>query len=149
MFALTPILRRSGLAARPTKSVFDRFMEEMGLPDLWLEEDEKSWIPALDVTETEKEIKVSAEVPGIAREDIAVSLTEGLLTVSGEKKEEKEEKSEGRTVSERCYGSFSRTVRLPAEVDAEKVEASYKDGVLTISLPKSESVKTTKITVKS
>ena len=149
MFALTPILRRSGLAARPTKSVFDRFMEEMGLPDLWLEEDEKSWIPALDVTETEKEIKVSAEVPGIAREDIAVSLTEGLLTVSGEKKEEKEEKSEGRTVSERRYGSFSRTVRLPAEVDAEKVEASYKDGVLTISLPKSESIKTTKITVKA
>ena len=149
MFSLTPILRRSGLVARPPKSVFDRFIEEMGLPDLWLEEAEKNWIPALDVTETEKEIKVTAEVPGIAKEDISVSLSDGLLTVSGEKKEEREEKTGDRAVSERRYGSFSRTVRLPSEVDTEKVEASYKDGVLTISLPRSESVRTTNIPVKS
>lgn len=149
MFAITPILKRSGLAVRPNKTVFDRFIEEMGLNDLWMEEAEAKWIPALDVTETENEIKVKAEVPGIAKEDISVNLSDGLLTISGEKKEEKEEKTEDRTVSERRYGSFSRTVRLHSEVDEEKVEAAYKDGVLTITLPRAGTVKTTKIAVKS
>lgn len=149
MFSITPILRRSGLAVRPGKTVFDRFVEEMGLADLWLEEAEARWIPALDVTETESGIKVTAEVPGIAKEDISITLSDGLLTVSGEKKEEREEKSEDRTLSERRYGSFSRTVRLPSEVDAEKVEAAYKDGVLSIILPRAEGVKTKRIEVKN
>ena len=149
MFALAPIRRRHGLTAAHPKSVFDRFMDEMGLPDLWLEESAKDWIPALDVTETEKEIKVTAEVPGIDKEDIAVSLSEGLLTISGEKKEEREEKDGDRYVSERRYGSFSRTVRLAMDVEVDKVEAAYKDGVLTITLPKAETAHTKKIEVKS
>ncbi|MCX8031540.1 MAG: Hsp20/alpha crystallin family protein [Thermodesulfovibrionales bacterium] len=107
--------------------------------------------PSIDISETDNELIISAELPGIDEKDIDVSLTKDSLTIKGEKKEEKEEKSKNYYRMERSYGAFSRTIPLPAEIDTDKVEAEFKKGVLTIKLPKTpEAIKETKkIQIKS
>jgi len=104
---------------------------------------------SFDVSQTEKELIVKAEVPGMDKKDININLSDGLLTISGEKKQEKEEENEKYHFVERSYGKFSRTMRLPAEVETDKADATYKDGVLKVTLPKSEATKPKKIEVKS
>jgi HSP20 family protein len=99
------------------------------------------WTPALDMHEDKDNIIVHAELPGMKKEDIDISLHEGCLSISGERKSEKEHKDAEVYRSERFVGRFQRTVSLPSAVDAEKVKASYKDGVLTITLPKTEEAK--------
>jgi HSP20 family protein len=93
--------------------------------------------PAMDIVEKDRTFEVTAELPGLDAKDIDVQLANGMLTIKGEKQEEKEEKTKGRYVSERRYGSFRRTLQIPGGVDSEKIEASYKSGVLTVTLPKS------------
>ena len=110
--------------------------------------EEGEWLPSLDVSETKGELVVKAELPGIDPKDIDVSLSEGVLTIKGEKRQEKEEKEEGYHVVERSYGSFSRSIRLPGEIRNEVVSASYKNGVLKIILPKSEEAKKKEIKIK-
>ncbi|MFN8455846.1 MAG: Hsp20/alpha crystallin family protein [Anaerolineae bacterium] len=92
--------------------------------------------PQVDVTENDKEIKVAAELPGLDEKDIEVSLSGDMLTISGEKKAEKEDQRENYYRMERSYGSFQRSIALPVEVDTDKVEATFKNGVLQITLPK-------------
>ena len=91
---------------------------------------------------------VKAEIPGLKREEIQVSLSDSLLTISGERKEEVEKKEKGYFYSERSYGSFSRSIQLPAEVKTEKASAVFKDGVLEIRLPKTEQAKQRGVTIK-
>ena len=147
MTAFTPILRRHGLLGRPHRDFFERFFGDFGLPTPFSEE--REFAPAFDVSETDKELIVKADVPGMDKEDINISLSDGLLTITGEKKKEKEDKNENYHCVEMRYGKFSRTMRLPVEVDTEKVDATYKDGVLKITLPKSETVKPRKIKIKN
>jgi HSP20 family protein len=104
--------------------------------------------PAMDVTEDENEFMVKAEVPGCKAEDIDISVHGNVLTISGEKKQEKEEKGKGYRHTERSYGTFRRDLNLASEVDSNKVEATYKDGILSIKLPKTEKTKPVKIKVK-
>ena len=92
--------------------------------------------PSIDLSETDSEIKVLAELPGLGENDVSVSLAHNVLTISGEKKDEHEEKKENFHLIERSYGSFKRSVALPEEVDPDNVEATFKDGVLTVVLPK-------------
>jgi len=92
--------------------------------------------PNLEVSETEKELRITAEVPGLEEKDVEVLLDDGMLTLRGEKKSETEDK--GRQFSERFYGRFERQVALGPEVEEDKVAATFKNGVLTITLPKSE-----------
>lgn len=96
------------------------------------------WVPCVDVSESEKEFVVTAELPGMAEKDVDVSIQNGILTIKGEKKEEKEEKSKNLYRMERPYGAFQRSIELPSEIDKDKAEASYKSGVLTIKLPKTK-----------
>jgi len=111
----------------------------------WTEE----WTPALDVAETPEQVTVKAEVPGIDPKEIDISLVGDLLTIKGEKKSEREEKKENYHLVERSYGSFSRSLRLPTPVDADKIEAKYEKGVLTITCPKKEPVKPKAIEIKT
>ncbi|MCL5024494.1 MAG: Hsp20/alpha crystallin family protein [Nitrospirae bacterium] len=106
--------------------------------------------PKVDVIENDKEIKVSAELPGMDEKEIDISLQNGMLTIKGEKKEEKEDKRKDYYRMERSYGSFSRTIPLPVEVETDKVEAAFKKGVLSITLPKTAKAlaETKKISVK-
>lgn len=107
----------------------------------------RAWTPALDVYEDDKAITVRVEASGIKKDDFDISLHEDTLTVSGERKEDKPS-TEGESFrSERFFGAFSRSIQLPAEVNAESVTAEYTDGVLSIVLPKSEEAKPKKIAV--
>ncbi len=110
---------------------------------------EPEWAPAVDVSETADKVVVKAEVPGIEAKDIDISLSGDVLTIKGEKKSAREEKKENYHLVERSYGSFSRSLRLPASVIADKIEAAYKQGVLTVTCPKKEEVKPKAIKVKT
>jgi HSP20 family protein len=101
----------------------------------------------LDVYEEKDEIVAKAELPGIAKDQISVNISDHTLTIRGEKKKDEEVKDENYHYSERSYGSFVRTIDLPTEVETEKAKASFKDGVLEIRLPKSETARKKQITV--
>jgi HSP20 family protein len=135
---------------------FDRLRKEMdrlldsffeGRPDRRIRE-EGEWLPSLDVAETKGDLVVKAELPGMDPKDIEISLSEGVLTIRGEKKQEKEEKEEGYHLIERSYGSFTRSIRLPKDVQNDKINASFKNGVLKVVLPKSEEAKKKEIKIK-
>jgi HSP20 family protein len=146
MTNLIPTLRRYNWLSGPRRDFFDRFFEDFGLPSVF--PGETGFSPAFDVSETEEALTVRAELPGIEQKDIDISISDGILTIKGEKKHEKEEENACYHTVERRYGTFSRTMRLPTEVDAEKVDATFKDGVLSVTLPKSETSKPRKIEIK-
>ncbi|HEY6995236.1 MAG TPA: Hsp20/alpha crystallin family protein [Xanthobacteraceae bacterium] len=106
------------------------------LEPFWRRELTWSATPAIDVAETEKAYEVTAELPGMSESDVEVSAANGVLTIKGEKKEEKEEKKKDYYLSERRYGSFERRMQIPEDVEADKIEAAFKKGVLTVTLPK-------------
>jgi HSP20 family protein len=104
------------------------------------------WTPALDLYQTNDDVVAVIELPGMRKEDIEISLHDGMLTISGERKEEAADgEKDGR--SERFVGKFRRSISLPTRVDSNKVNASYKDGILTVTLPKAEEVKPKQIKV--
>lgn len=107
----------------------------------------KTWSPRVDVEETDKEILVKADLPGVDPKAIEISIENGILTVRGEKKEEKEEKKKNYHRVERFSGSFYRAIPLPPGVDAEKVSATSANGVVTITIPKKPEAQAKKITV--
>ena len=106
-----------------------------------------SWSPAVDIFETEGEIIVKAELPGMERKDITLHLENNVLSLRGERRFEKEAKDENYHRIERSYGNFSRSFSIPATVDEEKIRADYKDGVLKIALPKKEQSKPKQIKI--
>jgi HSP20 family protein len=106
------------------------------LPDVWGRR--RELVPQLDVTEDDKAFHVGIELPGMDEKDVDVTLSDRVLTIRGEKKEEKEQKEKDFFRRERAYGSFRRTLEVPSEVDAGKIEASFRKGVLTIDLPKTQ-----------
>jgi HSP20 family protein len=105
-------------------------------------------VPALDLHETDSEYVVTVELPGVRKEDVSVEVTEGVLTVRGEKKSEREEKKERSRWVERSYGSFSRSFTLPANATPDRIEASHKDGILTLRIGKREETKPKTIAIK-
>ena len=109
---------------------------------------EKYWKPAIDIEESNGNLMVTAEIPGMTKEDIKVSVHNDVLTISGERKQENEKKEKMFHRIERCYGEFHRMIRLPATVNADKVKAVYKNGVLQVTLPKPESLKPKNIDVE-
>lgn len=140
-----------------TFRLFDRMMEEFWrrpFPGLW--EPERWWpsravsmrMPALDVYEEKDEVIVKADLPGLSKEDVDVNLSGKTLTIKGEKKQEEEVKEKDYYRRERSYGSFVRSVELPAEVKPEEIKATFKDGVIEVRLPKTEEAKKKTITVK-
>ena len=105
-------------------------------------------VPALEMTESDEAYKLTAELPGIDAANVEVTVAEGVLTITGEKKEEREEKEKNYYFSERSYGSFQRSLQLPSDAAADKITAMSKDGVLTITLPKDEKANARKRRIK-
>jgi HSP20 family protein len=106
------------------------------------------WHPPVDIYEDKDGVVLKAELPGMKKEDIDVRVENNVLTMNGQRKREQEVKEDGYFRCERSYGSFSRSFSLPTTVDVKKINASYKDGVLTVSLPKLEEAKPKQIDVK-
>lgn len=115
----------------------------------WPTRRETTWAPSVDVVENKDAYVLHAELPGLEKKDINVSVEDGVLTISGERKfEGKDEKDDNYRYYERRYGSFSRTFKLPEHVDAAKIKANHKNGVLELTLPKTEAAKPRQIEVK-
>ena len=108
----------------------------------------RGWYPAVDIYEENDRYIVKAELPGVKQEDIKVSLANNTLTLKGERKGEHEDKHDGYHRRERIYGEFCRSFQLPTDVDAEKIQAKSKDGILEIEIPKSEKAKPKEISIK-
>lgn len=121
--------------------VFDRSLQRKGRWDLGFQ-------PDIEVREEDDRYLVSADLPGFKKEDIKLTVDGNTLTLKGERKSHKEVKEKGRYFSERTYGSFQRSVDFPTELQGDKVQAAYKDGVLDITLPKSEHAKRKQIDIK-
>jgi HSP20 family protein len=134
------------LSLIPEFDVFGRFFEDLELPRLFGRDGGVA--PAFDIAETEKAYTITGEIPGIEAKDLNVTYANGMLRIAGEKRREEEEKDERFYRIEREYGAFHRDFCLPEDVKEEKVEATYKDGVLKITLPKTE-IQTKKIEVKA
>lgn len=139
------------VARDPFFQLVDRFFNDYGLPvvaQAW-PENGRSFTPPVDILEKDTAFIATVDLPGLKKEDIEISLDDGVLTISGERKFEHEEKEEGKAFRriERTYGAFSRSFTLPQGVDLGKVEAVFTDGVLKLTLPKSEAAKPRKIAI--
>ena len=137
---------------RELEEVSNRLNRMFGQPLRRAGEDEATffadWGPALDVQETDKEYIVKTDLPDVRKEDLKVDLKDGVLTVEGERKQEKEEKGKTFHRIERSYGKCVRRLALPTDIDEQKIGAEFKDGVLNIHLPKTASAKPRSIDIK-
>ncbi len=113
----------------------DRFFTDKGFPRF---EGREAWKPAIDIKEEAGKLTIKADLPGVKKEDMKVNISDDILTLEGEKKEEKEEKKEGYYHSERAYGKFARSIRLPEGAKLDAVNAQFNNGVLEITVPTAE-----------
>ena len=127
----------------PTRSLmtdFDRIFDSMFTHDLPRFYSVKSWIPAVDVNETETEFLLSADMPGLDKKDVSIDIHDGVITIKGERAIDNEKSTDDYRIRERQLGSFNRSFRLPDNVKEDKVAAKFKNGVLTVTLPKTKEV---------
>ena len=146
-----------GLMRRDTFEALERQMEDMfgrmfrGWPSRRLDTDYVGWVPPLDMVDRKSELLLRADLPGLDRKDIQLSVDNGVLTLQGSRQQEKEDKSDDFYAMERWAGAFSRSIALPQGVDPEHIEASFKNGVLEIHIPKTKEAKAkgTKIDIQA
>jgi HSP20 family protein len=156
--SLIPVGRNRDVARRNYEHPFlslqreiDRLFDDFGrgFPSFGTREFSRDLMPAIDVTETDGEIEVTAELPGLEEKDVQINVADNVLTIRGEKKAEKEDKQKDYHVVERSYGSFYRALELPAGVDADKIKANISKGVLKVTVPKPAAKQAKKIDVKA
>jgi HSP20 family protein len=135
---------------REIEDLFDRYTKAMGWPASRGQEliNTGDWTPRVDISETDNEFMIKAEIPEVNKEDVKVSVENGVLTIQGERRQEKEEKGKKFHRVERYYGSFVRSFTLPDNIDATKIKASFKDGMLNVQVPKTEEARPKAIEVK-
>ena len=127
----------------PTRSLmtdFDRIFDSMFLHDLFQFSSTNSWMLAVDVNETKTEFSLSADMPGLDKKDISVDIHDGVITIKGERAIDNEKSTDVYRIRERQLGSFNRSFRLPDNVNEDKVAAKFKNGVLTVKLPKTKEI---------
>ncbi len=143
----------STLLSDPFFRSFDRLFSDdlfrpLGLLARWNDEiGQSGWLPAVDVRESDDAYVFTAELPGLAKDDVNITLEDSVLTLSGERRFEEEDEEKNYRRIERAYGTFSRSFTLPSQVDAEHISAKFKDGLLTVTVPKAELAKPRKITI--
>jgi HSP20 family protein len=134
---------------RSLSGISDLFEDFLGgFPALRFSTAPKAWAPRVDIKETDKEYVITAALPGVKKDDVKITVDNGMLTVSGERKEEKEEKSKGYLRREMMSGQFMRSFSLPAGTHPEDIKAKHSDGVLTLTLPKPVEAKSRGISVR-
>jgi HSP20 family protein len=151
--SLVPVSRNRNVVRREwnpfdtLQREIDRLFEDFGrgLPAFGA----SSLTPTIDVTETDKEIEITAELPGLEEKDVEVNVADNVLTIRGEKKADKEEKNKNYQIVERSYGAFARMVELPDGVDPAAIKASIAKGVLKVTVPKPAPAKATKVEIKT
>ena len=131
----------------PTVSEWDRLMSDF-IGDRFEDTELTDWTPAIDITEDNDSFTLIADLPGLTKKDISLNIKENMLTIGGERKTEKKDETKNYCRTERRYGSFKRSFQLTDHVIADKITASFKDGVLTVNVPKAEEVKPKEIEIK-
>jgi len=141
---------------KPMRDLFDihgemnRVFDDFFKPTRYREDGSAwDWMPAVDVAELDDRYEIRAEVPGLSEKDVHVSVTDNVLTLKGEKKHQHEEKSQKYHRVERSYGSFERSFTLPSTLKVEDIKATFKNGILTVHVPKSEAVKPKEIQIST
>lgn len=152
--SLIPVGRDRGVARSDNPFVslqreIDRLFEDFGRGFPTFGTGKNELLPNMDVTETDKEIEITAELPGLEEKDVQINVADNLLTIRGEKKSEKEEKDKNYRLIERSYGSFERTLELPDGCNADAIQASIAKGVLKVTVPKPAPAQAKKIEVKT
>jgi len=132
---------------RPTRNPFKFYNSFFAPQDMGTDPDTYGWIPAVDISETDRAFEVRAELPGVTKDSLSVSIKDNLLTLSGEKRQEKRDNTQDYRRIERRYGSFQRKFTLPPEVETDGITAEFNDGMLTLSIPKTEATKATDIPI--
>ena len=132
---------------RPTGNLFKSYNPFYGRSWTKADTDGYKWTPSVDISETKDNFEVRAELPGIAKDDLHISVKDSLLTLSGEKRQEQVDDTQNYRRVERRYGSFQRKFALPPEVATDDIKAEYTDGVLTLSIPKPEATKPAEIPI--
>lgn len=139
---------------RPVNSLFNLhnqmgrvFGDLLSSNDNESNEENSSWLPTVDITETDSGFEIHAELPGVAQEDVKVSVTDNLLTIKAEKNQKQETENKSYHRVERKYGTFQRSFTLPRHVDTGNIKADYKDGILTLTIPKAEAAKPKEIQI--
>jgi HSP20 family protein len=130
----------------PIQREFDRLFDQLGAG--WTQLTDLELTPRMDMRDTKDGLEITVELPGIAKDDVKIAVEDDVLTVSGEKRTQKDTKEEDYRFSERTYGAFSRSIALPSSVDADKIKASMKDGILTLAAPRSAAAKTKAIEIQ-
>jgi HSP20 family protein len=150
-----PVGRSRPVARAGSTDIFSSLRREV---DRLFEDFTRTWpsfertsdlTPSMDVTETDKEIEITAELPGLQEKDVQIDVADNILTIRGEKKAEKEEKDKNYRLYERSYGSFYRSLELPAGVDPDAIRASLANGVLKVTVPKPKPAQVKKVEVKA
>ena len=132
----------------PFREMDDFFRRYAGLGGRALRQESGDWTPTANITETDKEYLIKAELPEVKKEDVKVTLRDNVITIEGERRQEKKDKNENEIRVESFYGSFSRSFSLPDNIDASGVRAETKDGVLSIHIPKTAAVQPKQIAVE-
>ncbi|MDE0017000.1 MAG: Hsp20/alpha crystallin family protein [Candidatus Poribacteria bacterium] len=138
-----PMRNLFNLHSQMDKVFSDLFASHEGERDM----EETSWMPTVDISETENGFEIRAELPGVSENDVNVSVTNNLLTIKGEKHQEAETDGKNYHRVERRYGSFQRSFTLPRHIETEAIKAEFKDGVLTLAIPKAEAAKPTEVPI--
>jgi len=135
---------------REVEDFFNRYTKAVGWPRTGTQDiiETGDWAPRVDISETDKEFQIKAEIPDVKKDDVKVTLENGVLTIRGERKQEKEESGKKFHRIERHYGSFIRSFTLPDNIDETKIQASFKDGMLNLQIPKTKEAKQKGIEVK-
>ena len=146
------VKRNNNIAAPNSLRTFDQYLDDMWSNFLtapqFREEDSVVWAPRMDVKETKDTFEISADLPGLKKEDVKISLKDGVLTISGERKHENEKQDQDKYYMERVYGNFSRSFTISSEIKEKEIKANLTDGVLTITLPKAEKAKPKEIEIQ-
>jgi HSP20 family protein len=148
MLTMTRFSPTSDLLRERFNRMFEQTLPELFGPLATGEDVGGRWLPAVDIRETPDALEVIAELPGLTKEDVNITLENGVLTLSGERKFEKDVKQENYHRIERAYGRFTRSFTLPSNVAGDRVAAAFKDGVLRVTLPKQDEAKPRKIEIK-
>jgi HSP20 family protein len=147
MTMLNNVTRWNPNAAYLNREPFARLLETFFNDTQGEEVSNRNWVPPVDIQETEEGYRLQAELPGLTKEDIDITLENNVLRLSGERKFERDVKKESFHRVERTYGTFSRAFALPQQVNAEKVQAAFENGVLTVTVPKAEQARPRKIAI--
>jgi HSP20 family protein len=142
-----PSLQRSTANVfAPIQREFDRLFDQLGTG--WTQLTDVELAPRMDMRDIDDGVEITVELPGIGKDELKIAVEDDVLTISGEKRTQEETKEEDYRFSERTYGAFSRSIALPRNVDADKIKASMKDGVLTLTAPRSGAAKTKAIEIQ-